>query len=93
MKWVRRIRKVIEKQDKFGKMPHEHFCLKWNNYQSNIVQALGNLKLDEDFVDVTISVQGQKIKAHKVILSACSDYFRDVFRVSNNNFSDPLGSM
>ena len=62
-------------------MPNEHFCLKWNNFQNNIVAALGNLKLDEDFVDVTLSCEGQSIKAHKVILSACSDYFRDVFRV------------
>ena len=63
-------------------MPNEHFCLKWNNFQRNIVAALGNLKLDEDFVDVTISCEGKLIKAHKVILSACSDYFRDLFRVN-----------
>lgn len=61
---------------------NEHYCLKWNNYQTNIVQALSNLKLDEDFVDVTLLCEGKTIKAHKVILSACSDYFRDVFRVS-----------
>ena len=66
-------------------MPNEHFCLKWNNFQRNIVAALGNLKLDEDFVDVTISCEGGKlIKAHKVILSACSDYFRDLFRVRHS---------
>ena len=65
-------------------MPHEHFCLKWNNFQKNIVAALGNLKLDEDFVDVTLSCEGKTIKAHKVILSACSDYFRNVFRVSSS---------
>ena len=67
----------------FSKMPNEHFCLKWNNYQTNIVAALGNLKLDEEFVDVTLSCEGKSIKAHKVILSACSDYFREVFRVSD----------
>ena len=66
---------------KAAEMPNEHFCLKWNNFQRNIVAALGNLKLDEDFVDVTISCEGKLIKAHKVILSACSDYFRDLFRV------------
>ncbi len=70
-------------------MPNEHFCLKWNNFQRNIVAALGNLKLDEDFVDVTISCEGRLIKAHKVILSACSDYFRDLFRVSP--FASPMG--
>ncbi len=64
-------------------MPSEHYCLKWNNFQTNIVAALGNLKLDEDFVDVTLSCEGKSIKAHKVILSACSEYFRDVFRVRN----------
>jgi hypothetical protein len=51
-------------------------------FQTNIVAALVNLKLDEDFVDVTLSCEGKSIKAHRVILSACSDYFRDIFRVS-----------
>ena len=71
-----------EREHSWIAMPTEHFCLKWNNYQTNIVSALGNLKLDGDFVDVTLSCDGRKIEAHKVILSACSDYFRDVFRVS-----------
>ena len=62
-------------------MTSDQFCLKWNNYQANIVCALGNLKLDEDFVDVTLSCEGRTIKAHKVILSACSAYFKNVFKV------------
>jgi len=61
-------------------MTSDQFCLKWNNYQANIVCALGNLKLDEDFVDVTLSCEGRTIKAHKVILSACSSYFKNVFK-------------
>ena len=73
-------------EKKANKMPNEHFCLKWNNFQRNIVAALGNLKLDEDFVDVTISCEGKMIKAHKVILSACSDYFRDLFRVRDHPY-------
>ena len=64
-------------------MTSDQFCLKWNNYQANIVCALGNLKLDEDFVDVTLSCEGRTIKAHKVILSACSAYFKNVFKVMN----------
>ena len=66
------------------KMTSDQFCLKWNNYQANIVCALGNLKLDEDFVDVTLSCEGRTIKAHKVILSACSAYFKNVFKVVNS---------
>ena len=64
------------------RMTVEEFCLKWNNYQANIVCALGNLKLDEEFVDVTLACgEGQTIKAHKVILSACSAYFKSVLKV------------
>ena len=84
--WQKGLEVTLKTQKKIAAipliMPNEHFCLKWNNFQRNIVAALGNLKLDEDFVDVTISCEGKLIKAHKVILSACSDYFRDLFRVS-----------
>lgn len=31
-------------------------------------------------MDVTLSCEGRKIRAHKVILSACSTYFREVFQ-------------
>ena len=68
-------------------MTSDQFCLKWNNYQSNIVVALGNLKLDEDFVDVTLACEGRTIKAHRVVLSACSSYFKHIFKVSFSNSS------
>ena len=67
-------------------MTSDQFCLKWNNYQSNIVVALGNLKLDEDFVDVTLACEGRTIKAHRVVLSACSSYFKHIFKVSFPNW-------
>lgn len=62
-------------------MAADHFCLRWNNYQSNMVSELDSLRSDEDLVDVTLSCEGQLLKAHKVILSACSSYFRNVFKV------------
>ena len=43
---------------------------------------LVSLRADEDLVDVTLSCEGRLLKAHKVILSACSSYFRNVFKVS-----------
>lgn len=58
----------------------DQFCLRWNNFQSNIVSALDSLKCSEDLVDVTLTCEGKNIKAHKVILSACSPYFRNVFK-------------
>uniref|UniRef100_A0A8D9DMU4 Broad-complex core protein isoform 6 n=1 Tax=Cacopsylla melanoneura TaxID=428564 RepID=A0A8D9DMU4_9HEMI len=61
-------------------MANELFCLKWNNYTSNIITELDSLRTDGDLVDVTILCDGRKITAHKVILSACSSYFRTIFR-------------
>lgn len=68
--------------DLIASMAADHFCLRWNNYQSNMVSELDSLRSDEDLVDVTLCCEGHLLKAHKVILSACSSYFRNVFRVS-----------
>lgn len=62
----------------------QHFCLRWNNYQSSITSAFENLRDDEDFVDVTLACDGRSLKAHRVVLSACSPYFRELLKVSNN---------
>lgn len=61
-------------------MTADHFCLKWNNYQLNMVTELDSLRVSEDLVDVTLSCDGQLFKAHKVVLSMCSSYFRNVFK-------------
>lgn len=58
----------------------EQFSLRWNNYLSHITFALDSLRTQEDLVDVTLSCEGKKIRAHKVLLSACSSYFRDIFK-------------
>lgn len=61
----------------------QHFCLRWNNYQSSITSAFENLRDDEDFVDVTLACDGRSLKAHRVVLSACSPYFRELLKVSH----------
>nr|CAD7198736.1 unnamed protein product [Timema douglasi] len=38
------------------------------------------LRDEEDFVDVTLACDGQRLKAHKVVLSACSPYFKELFK-------------
>lgn len=55
------------------------FCLRWNNYQSNLTTVFTQLLQDEQFVDVTLSCDGYAIKAHKIVLSACSPYFQSIF--------------
>merc|ERR1712242_600624 len=58
----------------------DQFCLKWNNYQLSLTSAFKHILEEEEFVDVTLSAGGQNLKAHKVVLSACSSYFRDLLR-------------
>lgn len=63
-------------------MEPEQYCLKWNNFQSNLSNAFGSLLGTEDLADVTLTCEGISIKAHKLVLSLCSPYFRNVFKVS-----------
>lgn len=58
---------------------NQQFCLRWNNYQSNLTNVFDELLQNESFVDVTLACEGQSIKAHKMILSACSPYFQALF--------------
>ena len=54
----------------------QEFCLKWNNHRTTILSVMDSLLEEESLVDVTLSADGQFIRAHRVILSACSPYFR-----------------
>lgn len=56
------------------------FSLRWNNYSQHIHNAFDLLRSENDLVDVTLWCEGRKLRAHKILLSACSTYFRDVFK-------------
>lgn len=58
---------------------HQQFCLRWNNYQTNLMSVFDQLLQSESFVDVTLACDSQSIKAHKIVLSACSPYFQALF--------------
>ncbi|XP_055526005.1 protein tramtrack, beta isoform isoform X3 [Wyeomyia smithii] len=61
-------------------MGSEHYCLRWNNHQSNLLGVFNQLLQDESLVDVTLACsEGASIRAHKVVLSACSSYFQTLF--------------
>lgn len=67
--------------------PSQQFSLRWNNYTKHITCAFDTLRSDEDLVDVTLSCEGKRIRAHKMLLSACSTYFRDLFKVNKNHIN------
>eukprot|EP00088_Acartia_fossae_P044666 TRINITY_DN4755_c0_g1_i1.p1 TRINITY_DN4755_c0_g1~~TRINITY_DN4755_c0_g1_i1.p1 ORF type:complete len:344 (+),score=67.56 TRINITY_DN4755_c0_g1_i1:199-1230(+) len=66
----------------------EKFCLRWNDFESNISVAFRELREEKDFFDVTLACDDSQIQAHKVILSACSPFFRTVLR--KNPHQHPL---
>ncbi|XP_071522808.1 uncharacterized protein [Panulirus ornatus] len=55
------------------------YCLRWNNHQPNLVTVFSELLTSEALVDVTLATDGHYIHAHKLVLSACSIYFKDLF--------------
>lgn len=57
----------------------QQFCLRWNNYQTNLTSVFDQLLQNESFVDVTLACDSKSIKAHKIVLSACSPYFQSLF--------------
>eukprot|EP00092_Neocalanus_flemingeri_P010079 GFUD01010862.1.p1 GENE.GFUD01010862.1~~GFUD01010862.1.p1 ORF type:complete len:336 (-),score=84.25 GFUD01010862.1:3-1010(-) len=69
-------------------MGSEKFCLRWNDFESNISFAFRELRDDKDFFDVTLACDDEQIQAHKVILSACSPFFRNILR--RNPHQHPL---
>ncbi|XP_076753923.1 longitudinals lacking protein, isoforms A/B/D/L isoform X17 [Xylocopa sonorina] len=53
----------------------QQFCLRWNNHQSTLIQNFDTLLENGTLVDCTLAAEGKYLKAHKVVLSACSPYF------------------
>ncbi|CAH1400842.1 unnamed protein product [Nezara viridula] len=71
---------ISPSQGDISEMGSEHYCLRWNNHQSNLLGVFSQLLEAESLVDVTLaSSEGHSLRAHKVVLSACSSYFRSLF--------------
>ncbi|XP_055616849.1 modifier of mdg4-like isoform X17 [Toxorhynchites rutilus septentrionalis] len=57
----------------------EQFSLCWNNFNTNLSAGFHESLIQGDLVDVTLAAEGQLVKAHRLILSVCSPYFRKMF--------------
>ncbi|XP_014203275.1 protein abrupt isoform X1 [Copidosoma floridanum] len=60
----------------------QQYSLRWNDYHSSIVNSFRHLRDEEDFVDVTLACDNSSFTAHKVVLSACSPYFRKLLKAN-----------
>lgn len=59
-------------------MASQRFCLRWNNHQSNLLTVFDQLLHAETFTDVTLAIDGQYLKAHKVIYTHTHSYFLSI---------------
>jgi len=67
----------------------EKFSLKWNDFQSNVSRTFSQLRSEEEFFDVSLVSDDQKmVSAHKLVLSASSPYFKHI--LTTNKHSHPL---
>ena len=67
---------------------NEKFCLRWNDFERNISLAFKEIREEKDFFDCTISCGSRQVEAHKLILSACSPFFRTILK--QNPHQHPL---
>jgi len=68
--------------------PTDSFCLQWNGFGSHLSEAFSDIREDKDLFDVTLACEDNQIEAHKLILSACSTFFRSIFK--SNPHRHPL---
>ena len=70
----------------------DNFCLRWNDFAENVSGAFKDLRAENDFFDVTLACSdsgARTLQAHKVILSACSNFFKTTFRQQMNANKHP----
>ena len=74
---------------------HPPFSLisRWNNHPVNLVSSFSGLFSNERLTDVTLAAEGRHLKAHKMLLSACSDYFQVFWRAKVKKSSQLTSSM
>ena len=65
-----------------GQEPNgKHYSLRWPDYHHALASTFRRLRDEEDFVDVTLACNNKNFTAHKVVLSACSPYFKQLLKV------------
>ena len=66
-------------------MNSEKFSLKWNDFQQTVSNSFGILKKEQDFFDVTlVSDDEVHLLSHKLVLSACSEFFKSILKKTSN---------
>ena len=66
-------------------MTSEKFSLKWNDFTRNASNSFFKLRQETRLYDVTlVGNDHQQVSAHKLVLSACSEVFSNIFNSNNS---------
>merc|ERR1712126_314643 len=67
-------------------MPGEKYSLSWDNYSNHLKEMLHEMLKSNELADVTLVCDDKKqIKAHKLVLSACSTVFKAIISALPQN--------
>lgn len=69
-------------------MADQQFCLRWNEHTGIMVKVFKQMLDSQAFVDCTLACEGKLIKAHKMILAACSPYLHTI--LEENTSKHPI---
>jgi len=66
----------------------DKFCLKWNDFDSNLRSSFQKFREEKDFFDVSLVCEDEQVDAHRMVLSASSAFFKNLFK--RNKHQHPL---
>ena len=70
-------------------MTYEKICLKWNDFEQNIISNYSDFRKESEYSDVTlVCEEDHQIEAHRIILTACSPFFNTVLK--RNKHAHPI---
>ena len=56
----------------------ENFCLRLNDFETNVRKSWKELQKEQTFCDVTLACEEKQIQTHKLVISAYSPILRNI---------------
>jgi len=67
------------RHQKIPEPEESEYMLRWGEHDTQVINIFHQLCQENQLTDVTLSTETRSFQAHKLILSACSPYFRNLF--------------
>ncbi|KAK3888781.1 hypothetical protein Pcinc_007180 [Petrolisthes cinctipes] len=71
-------------------MADKQYQLRWNTHTSTFVNLLDQFRAQELYCDASLACCGRVYPVHQVVLSACSEFFSNVFTQASASQQQPL---